>query len=88
MSIESMAVGGVQEQTSSGGIADFSFSEGTGDGQMGKLEFLELLTAQLQTRYLLEHARGFALLTPLLDWRATLLPEAALCGGKSEAVGR
>lgn len=48
MSIESMAVGGVQEQTSSGGIADFSFSEGTGDGQMGKLEFLELLTAQLK----------------------------------------
>ena len=31
-----------------GGIADFSFSEGSGDGQMGKLEFLELLTAQLK----------------------------------------
>lgn len=48
MGIESSAVGGVQQQSSGGGIADFSFSEGTGDGQMGKLEFLELLTAQLK----------------------------------------
>ena len=47
MGIENSAVGGVQQQ-SGGGIADFSFSEGSGDGQMGKLEFLELLTAQLK----------------------------------------
>ena len=40
--------GGVQQQSGGGGIADFSFSEGSGDGQMGKLEFLELLTAQLK----------------------------------------
>ncbi len=48
MGIENSAVGGVQQQSGGGGIADFSFSEGSGDGQMGKLEFLELLTAQLK----------------------------------------
>ena len=36
MGIENSAVGGVQQQSGGGGIADFSFSEGSGDGQMGK----------------------------------------------------